>query len=551
MEFNLVTQPWIRVMNSDGTLKLVSLSDVFEHAQDYTDLVGDVKAQDVAVMRFLLSVLTTVYMRVDQDGNGYKNINKLTDEEKNKLLLNTWQTLHKQGHFSDVAVNYLKTYQMHFDLLSKRFPFGQATEEQFKGAINKVIGTGNTGKVAYKQMNRMINESNNSISTWANANLFDKYKFSLADFTRWLITYQAYTGSTDKLKLKGVRAATFAGGCLVITPTYAKGSNLFETLMLNLKLHVDKYTKFEQRPIWEMTFDDIVKARKKGSLPDNLAELYTMPSRLVYIDWDKSSPDIYVAGLPKVNYANGFIEPMTSWHKVDGVSHPNVKQIDDLPKSLWQDYGEFTSLDQNTYQLGIAQWLQYLRDNNAISKSYPLHLARAGFIKSANSMAQTPEVSYADDFKIEAGVFLSDDGDGHWSHDIIHVIDQTQKIAKSYYALAMNIAELSGASDDIAKKNVQKQMTVFYDNLNMPFKKWLSEINPNDDPKHQEKKWQGILKGLLEDMISDFKENANSRVIAGNVIVDDSGKVRKNNLFTQVSLFWYKANKIMKGEADM
>lgn len=551
MEFNLVTQPWIRVMNSDGTLKLVSLSDVFEHAQDYTDLAGNVKAQDVAVMRFLLSVLTTVYMRVDQDGKGYKNINKLTDEEKNKLLLNTWQKLHKQGHFSDVAVNYLKTYQMHFDLLSKRFPFGQATEEQFKGAINKVIGTGNTGKVAYKQMNRMINESNNSISTWANASLFDKYKFSLADFTRWLITYQAYTGSTDKLKLKGVKAATFAGGCLVITPTYAKGSNLFETLMLNLKLHVDKYTKFEQRPIWEMTFDDIVKTRKKGSLPDNLAELYTMPSRLVYIDWDKSLPDIYVAGLPKVNYDNGFIEPMTPWHKVDGVSHPNVKRIDDLPKSLWQDYGEFTSLDQNTHQLGIAQWLQYLRSNNAISKSYPLHLASAGFVKSSNSMAQTPQVSYADDFKIEAGVFLSDDGDGHWSHDIIYVIDQTQKIAKSYYALAMNIAELSGASDDVAKKIVQKQMTVFYDNLDMPFKKWLSEINPKDDPKCQEKKWQGVLKGLLEDMISDFKENANNRAIAGNVIVDDSGKVRKNNLFTQVSLFWYKANKIMKGEADM
>lgn len=546
MEFNLVTQPWVKVMEPDKTVKAVSLFDVFKNASQYTDLAGDVKAQDVAVMRFLLAILSTVYMRVDAQGKGYPNFNSLSDDEKNKVLLRTWVDLKKQGNFSDVVETYLKTYKSRFDMFSKRFPFGQATEDQFKSVIAKPIGNGNLGKVNYKQMNRMINESNNSVSTWAFANFFDKMHFEMSDFARWLITYQAYTGSTDKLKLKGVKAATFAGGCLVITPTFAKGDNLFETLMLNLKLHVDKYTKSFQRPIWETSFNNLIKARKAGSLPDNLAELYTMPSRLVYINWEDTTPDIYVAGLPKVNYDNGFIEPMTTWHKTDDTYHPDVKRSDDLSRSMWENYGNFISLDHNTHGLGIASWLQYLCDNKAINSKYQFHLASAGFIKSANAMAQTPELSYNDDFKIDAGVLLSNEGDNHWSHDIIHVIDKTQKIAKSYYGLAMNICELSGASEDTAKRIVARQMIDFYDAINVPFKDWLGEIDPKDDPKEQDNKWQKILNDLLEDIISNFKENANGRAIAGSIVVDDSGKVRKNNLFTQISLFWYKVHKIEK-----
>lgn len=546
MTFNLVTDPWVAVCDKKGNVQTVSMRDVFKHAQYYTDLAGEVKAQDVAVMRFLLAVATTVYMRVNQDGQAYENFNDLTEEQQNKVLLQTWEDLHNSGHFSDVILQYLDAYQARFDLFNSLFPFGQVTRDEFTSVIAKSIDKGNVGRVNYKQMNRMINESNNSVSTWSHANYFDKHKIEVSDFIRWLIAYQAYTGSTDKLKLKGVNAATFAGGCLVITPTYAKGENLFETLMLNLKLHVDKYTKAVQRPIWEMDFKDLVKRRKTRTLPDNLAELYTMPSRLVYINWIGSQPEIYVAGLPKVNYNNGFIEPMTPWHKADGVFHPDVKRIDDLPKSIWQGYGSFTSLDQNTHQLGIAQWLQYLCNQNALPKDYVINLADAGFIKSANAMAQTPEVSYADDFKIDAGVLLSDDGDSHWSHVIIKMIDKTQKIAKAYYGLAMAVCELDGSSEDTAKKVVVKHMTGFYNTIDAPFKGWIEDIKPSDDSSKQTKKWEKTLAKLLEYQTDKLKDTATGKALQGTLTIDENGNVKKNNIFTQISLFWFKANKIMK-----
>jgi CRISPR system Cascade subunit CasA len=48
-----------------GNEQLVSLLDVFKNAQNYRQLAGEMKAQDLSILRFLLAILTTVYSRVD------------------------------------------------------------------------------------------------------------------------------------------------------------------------------------------------------------------------------------------------------------------------------------------------------------------------------------------------------------------------------------------------------------------------------------------------------------------------------------------------------
>ena len=64
--------------------------------------------------------------------------------------------------------------------------------------------------------------------------------------------------------------------------------------------------------MWE--FNDkreyIDKALKQ-IVPDNVSELYTNWSRVIYVSWDESDPKMYEAMLPKLDNSSAFIEPMT------------------------------------------------------------------------------------------------------------------------------------------------------------------------------------------------------------------------------------------------
>ena len=68
IEFNLLTEPWIRVRLRDNTVREVSLTEALVSAQDYVDLAGEMPTQNAAVLRLLLAVLFTVFSRVDVKG---------------------------------------------------------------------------------------------------------------------------------------------------------------------------------------------------------------------------------------------------------------------------------------------------------------------------------------------------------------------------------------------------------------------------------------------------------------------------------------------------
>ena len=66
--FNLLNEQWICVMNSDYKIEKVSLIDVFKKAHHYKGLAGETETQNVAMLRFLLAVLHSVFYHVNEDG---------------------------------------------------------------------------------------------------------------------------------------------------------------------------------------------------------------------------------------------------------------------------------------------------------------------------------------------------------------------------------------------------------------------------------------------------------------------------------------------------
>ena len=86
IEFNLLTEPWVRVRLPDNTVQEVSLTDALVHAQEYMDLAGEMPTQDAAMLRLLLAVLFTVFSRVNEVGES----EPLEDEE---AALERWGAL--------------------------------------------------------------------------------------------------------------------------------------------------------------------------------------------------------------------------------------------------------------------------------------------------------------------------------------------------------------------------------------------------------------------------------------------------------------------------
>lgn len=95
-EFNLLDEPWIRVLKKDCSEQEVSITEALIHAHEYLDLSGDMPEQDMAVLRLLLAVLHTVFSRVDENGQAGKMETKPQARKR-------WKNLWMKGQFSPQA----------------------------------------------------------------------------------------------------------------------------------------------------------------------------------------------------------------------------------------------------------------------------------------------------------------------------------------------------------------------------------------------------------------------------------------------------------------
>ena len=129
IEFNLLTEPWVRVRLPDNAVQEVSLTDALVHAQEYMDLAGEMPTQDAAMLRLLLAVLFTVFSRVNEVGE------PLEDEE---AALERWGALWELKHFPEQPIrDYLEQWKDRFWLFHPERPFWQVPEAKigspFKG----------------------------------------------------------------------------------------------------------------------------------------------------------------------------------------------------------------------------------------------------------------------------------------------------------------------------------------------------------------------------------------------------------------------------------
>ena len=531
--FNLVTEPWIQVLDKDGNPKEVSLLDVFEDAASYQRLAGDMASQDLVILRLLVAILTIVYSRVDANGEVYEWLTldekmHIKEEEEEDYeyddLVNTWQLLYKNGKFSKSVAQYLKENSSKFDFLGND-PFYQVNKEVYDEEVpaNKKVNIKSPkGTVDIKQINRTISESNNSPAIFSPRTRQTKNEVNLAQLVRWIITYQSFTSVTDKTKVNSKKKFSVSAGWLYgLNPVFAQGENLFQTLMLNL-VFPEEYK--EEKPFWE--FENAVEyiefLKDEPFARDlSISTLYTLWSRMLHIEWIDDEPIIFTAGLPKLDSTEAFVEPMTTWRRntKTGEVYPATKHLTDLTKAMWRNFGQYVRTTdseelEDMHEPEIIKWLRNVQDNEYLPTDTSLTLRTTTLISDGNATSQSPVVEVNDQFRIKAEVLFDKNDKDYWPEDIENMIDLTQQVGKDFWIFTNNISKLRGLDGtDFADNSTAK----FYESLNLPFLTWLASLRNDQERADKTAEWKRILKRIAITKAEELLKHASPRDIIGPV----------------------------------
>ena len=470
-EFNLLDEPWIIVLNFDGSTEKVSLIDALARAAEFRGLAGELPTQDAAILRLLLAVLHTVIARYGPSDDESEHGPIMTS----KQALRYWDTLWKQKSFPMQTIRkYLDKYHDRFYLFDPEHPFFQV-KEPYNGT-----------EFSVSKLNGEISESGNKVRIFAPQKADRKLEYDEA--ARWLIHLNAYDDSAV-MKAKDKKDAESkespgSGWLGKIGLVMADGDNLFETLTLNMVLlREGTSTRWEDEcPIWEVN-DEKLHKRRKIPYPQNLSELYTLQSRRIKIRRDDNG-DITGYVMTSGDFfdaENMFTEQMTLWKKNE--SKHRTAKCEPLKHNptvqLWRNFSALLSSSDGCRPVGVVSWLAKLQNDGILAnKNVRLKTAAVKYDGKGSSIIDL----FVDDMEFSCEM-LEEKGD-KWVPAVIKAIEMAEALAKQTGYLAKKIAEVCGARSksgdekEFGKVEEDAAKEKAYSALDMPFRTWLAGINP-------------------------------------------------------------------------
>ena len=461
--FNLTEEPWIKVMMPDCRMREVSLPDVLIHAHEYRDLSGEMKAQDVAILRMLIAVVHTIFTRVDISGD-------IAPVEDEKDALERWKSLWDLKHFPEEPVkDYLQKWKERFWLFHPERPFYQ------------VATLGKATEYASSKLNGEISESGNKKRLFASFSR-ETYKMSFPESARWLLFINAFDDCAGKQqdKSEGTRSSTvgWLGKLGIITVV---GNNLFETIMLNMTMfNASNLIWEEDVPTWELDHARTGE-RVAVSIPQNMAELFTLQSRRILLTRENSSVIGYreVVG-DEFEQENALNEPMTlwKWNKEKG-KQAFKPCLHEREKQVWRDFGLIAGMDQENHKRrpGVIEWCDYLRRKRVLTNKN--HFTICAICTRYDSKQSscitdsfTDEISFHADLLNEVGTI--------WRDEVIKQIDKIDKVAEKIKEYADDLRIANGIDKDKRSELNENDITamLWYQKIDNRFREWILKLDP-------------------------------------------------------------------------
>ena len=556
--YNLLDETWIPVIRKDtGQVEEVSMMSLFQHAETYQALAGDMETQNFAMLRIFLAVLVTIFTRVDAEGKAYEwlelsggdrlAVDEPVDPEDADdymdALEDTWNAVWQKHAFPKVVSRYLQAWHDRFYLLDETHPFMQVPKEIFIKYLQ--LPTGKETPAARgenfkgKQMNRLISESNHKEALFAPMTEKEKSRMTEAELTRWLIMMHGYVGISDKCKFPATSNVVNSIGWLFdLGGIYVTGQDLFETLWLNTMLsHTEgeRYTLATQTPCWESEPEDWLEKTIHGTPQTNLASLYTAWSRAIFIPttWTtEQEVSLGAAKITEIAHDNAFLEPMTLWRyhkdgKYKGQIRPRVHRPEE---ALWRSFGLITMQGEAEKRPGIID--HYHAIEPAIH--HRLVALHAVSMKPDNNQQSKLPVDELADVLYLNEVLLTDTDDGGWSIRIRDTVEDTKDVIQNVYRkFVQDVAEIR----DIEQSSfVENHQAALYHAVDAPFRDWLYAININESKDAQIAQWKDTLRQLVLEAADQIMLGAAPRDFIWHE--NNKNKNSKKNIITAYN--WFK-----------
>ena len=413
--FNLIDEPWIPCLSPDNTHQELGIHNVLKNAQHLGEIRGETPLETVAMYRLLLAILHRVF---GPEG---------TTE---------WGKLRQKPGFSPADLNdYFQRSDIYeaFDLLGEKRRFYQCRDPRAgeKSVISMVIhaASGNNGT--------LFDHSTEYVGL----------ELTPAQAARALLVSQMFgigglSGLPDKFT-----DGPAAKGILF----FAKGANLFETLLLNMVNYAEDKPiptpDNDDLPAWEMT-DPFQPARTK---PRGYLDYLTWQNRRIWLLPEGVNGRVVVR---RMSWAPGLvmsaddIDPM----KVYRASRTSGMQplCFSAERALWRDSSVlFQIASAETKPPLVVGWLDRLAGRSLIDITKRFQLVALGMSKNKASV----EFLRAESLPLSLKLVTNTERIGDLSHAQGDAENTARIVRRSAFVLALltlypSISEDSVDSDE-------------------------------------------------------------------------------------------------------
>lgn len=521
VEFNLLDEPWVRVLCPDCTVREVSLTDALLHAHEYKALAGELPTQDVAVLRLLLAVLHTVFSRMDAQGQNAP-IYAGADPD---LALERWESLWRLKQFPAQPIrDYLSAWHERFWLFHPERPFWQVPQAN--------IGT------AYgaAKLNGEISESSNKLRMFAAYSGTGKSELSYAQAARWLLYVNGFDDTSAKPKGKGL-PSTGAGWLGKLGLILAQGDTLFETLMLNLVLLKDGELPWQSpMPCWELP-EARSAERTEIPQPDNPAAVLTLQSRRLLLHREGEKVTGYtLLGGDFFTRENAFCEQMTVWRATQAAKNGPVVYLPkrhDPTKQFWREFPAVFLQENGGKRPGVVRWIEELThpgdeilDRKALIR---FQIAGVGYGDKDFFVTDT----FSDSLTFHAA--LLDELGRAWRQKITEEIGRCEDLAKAVGDLAQNLDIAAGGPENDSKKTAAASAREqLYFRLDQPFRRWLHDIDPAWDTEttaQSIRQWRTDARRIAETLGRQMVQQSGNEAFTGRAVTFNRNKPNEKKVY--------------------
>lgn len=502
--YNLLNEPWIKVVDRTGKNREVSLRDLFAQAEDLERIAGESPTQDFAILRIALAVLYRAF-----DFSTLSSENKQNNKRNNgKKWFQAWDK--KKLPLDSIQI-YLDKYEHRFNLIDDDEPFMQTPslttkKGEWKGLEVLVPDSPELGSLFYRR---------------------DVEKpMELAEAARWLVHCMAFdysgikSGAVGDARVKGGKGYPIGiGWSGWLGGTSLEGKNLLETLLLNIV--DDDETAWAGTPSWEMPVPTAAEAEEP--LEQGQLTLFTWPQRRIRLRVeDNMVTGALVCNGDPVDYTHqDHIETMTPWRyskpqstkAKEDIYMPQAVQPD---RAIWRglpsllpaaerrtDKGRSGQDLELVKPSGIAEALTKRVRYGKVSPDYKLRVRIVGYEYGAQMASYNRLL--ADELTMPA--FLTADEEA--ADAAVTAADYTQDVANELRKFANNLAIAAGGERGPAGMSAQE---AFYSEIDPRFRLWIENLNSGKNYDESLNSWIKELYRLAnvqsEDLVSLLPDSA-------------------------------------------